>query len=123
MTSDDALAGLLTQLDGIANAPMTAPERNMRAQPRLDAAGLTPQQIAAATARGDLPWSAAKAREYGISLETWLQAVHIVNLPASGSVTELLDRLHRAEAAAGLLKAGYTPDSGPAGRLVWFGRA
>jgi len=117
MPDDIALTTLLTQLDSIAKAPMTVPERELRAKP-LFAADLTPAEVARATARADLPWVAQKAQEHGVSVETWVQAAHVVDLPSSQSVAELLDRLHRAEAAAGMLKAGYTADKA-SGSIVW----
>lgn len=121
MASDDALTALLIRLDSIAKAPMTAAERELRATPLLGA-GLSAAEVAQATARGDFSWNKLKASEREVAIETWVQAVGIVDLPASRSVAELLERLHRAEAAADILKAGYTPGRNPLGVLTW-GRA
>lgn len=123
MADDEATSHLLWQLDGIANAPMTASQRERRAQPLLDAAGLSAAEVARATARAELPWNTRKAQEYGVPPETWLRAVSTAELPTSESLADLLARLHRAEAAAGLLKAGYTPSRDPSGRLIWSGRS
>ena len=122
MVNEDALSALLSQLDAIANAPMTAPERELRAKPLLDAGGLSPSDVGRAASRGDLPWSARKAAEYGVPVEIWLDAVHVVDLPASGSLAALLDRLHQVEAVVAILRAGYTPGRDPSGRLTWTGR-
>lgn len=108
VTNDDAMTGLLTRLASIAKAPMTAQERELRAKPLLGG-GLNPAEVAQATSRSDLPWNKMKASEYEVAIETWIQAVWVVDLPASTSLAELLERLHRAEAAADLLKAGYEP--------------
>jgi hypothetical protein len=116
--SEDGFTALLTRLEGIAKAPMTGPERELRAK-FLPEAGLSPSDLARATARGDLPWNKAKALEYGVDVETWLQAVYVVDLPASASLADLLDRLHRAEAAVALLKAGYSSGRNPVGLLIW----
>lgn len=118
MASEEAFTALLTQLEGIAKAPMTGPERELRAK-FLPEAGLSPSDVARATARGDLPWNQAKASEYGVDVETWLQAVHVVDLPASVSLADLLDRLHRAEAVVTLLKAGYSSGRNSVGLLTW----
>ena len=118
MVSEEAFTALLMRLEGIAKAPMTAPERELRAKFLLDE-GLSPGDVARATARGDLPWNKAKASEYGVDIETWLGAVHLVDLPASASLADLLDRLHRAEAVVTLLKAGYSSGRSSVGLLIW----
>jgi hypothetical protein len=118
VVSEEAFTAVLRRLEGIAKAPMTGPERELRAK-FLPEAGLSPSDVARATARGDLPWNKAKASEYGVDVETWLQAVHVVDLPASASLGDLLDRLHRAEAAVTLLKAGYSSGRNPVGLLIW----
>ena len=118
VVSEEGFTAVLTRLEGIARAPMTGPERELRAK-FLPESGLSPSDVARATSRGDLPWNKAKASEYGVHVETWLQAVHVVDLPASASLTELLDRLHRAEAVVTLLKAGYSPGRNPVGLLTW----
>ena len=121
MAGDEVLSALLTQLDAIARAPMTGPERELRATSLLQA-GLQPGDLASATARVELAWNKQKASEYVVPTETWLQAVEVAGLPASASLAELLDRLHRAEAVVNILKAGYMAGRDPLGRLTWFGR-
>lgn len=100
---------------------MTTPERELRARPLL-ATGVSASELAKATARADLPWSVTQATEHGVDVTTWLQAVHVVDLPASTSLVDLLNRLHRAEAAAELLKAGYSGGRSPLGQITWTGR-
>jgi hypothetical protein len=116
--SEDGFTAVLTRLEGIAKAPMTGPERELRAK-FLHEAGLSPSDVARATARGDLRWNKTKASEFGVTVETWLQAVYIVDLPGSASLADLLDRLHRAEAAATLLKAGYSSGRNSVGLVIW----
>lgn len=121
MTTDEALTAVLAQLASVSRAPMTAAERELRSRPLL-AGGVTASELAKATARADLPWTIAQAKEYGIDVRTWLHAVHIVDLPASTNASDLLNRLHRVEAAAELLKAGYTGGRNPLGQITWSGR-
>ncbi len=121
MASDEGLTAVLTQLASVSRAPMTGPERELRARPLLTA-GVTASELARATARADLPWTVAQAKEHGVDVGTWLQAVHIVDLPASTSTIDLLNRLHRVEAAADLLRAGYVGGRSPLGQITWSGR-
>lgn len=121
MATDEALTVVLAQLASVSRAPMTTPERELRARPLL-AGGLTASELARATARADLPWTVAQAKEHGVDVNTWLQAVHIVDLPASASTADLLNRLHRVEAAADLLRAGYSGGRNPLGQITWSGR-
>jgi hypothetical protein len=121
MADDEVLTALLAQLDGLARAPMTGPERELRAKSLLGPS-LKPNDLASATARVELTWNQRKASEYGVPAATWLQAVEAAGLPASASLAELLDRLHRAEAVVHMLKAGYMAGRDPFGRLAWFGR-
>ena len=121
MATDEALTVVLAQLASVSRAPMTTPERELRARPLL-AAGVTASELARATARADLPWTVAQAKEHGVDVGTWLQAVHIVDLPASTSTVDLLNRLHRVEAAADLLRAGYSGGRNPLGQITWSGR-
>ena len=114
-------SALLVQLDRIAKAPMTNQERELRAQSILGA-GLSPATLAAATSSEELPWNAEKASEHGVDLTLWLRAVSAVALPTSKSLAELLDRLHRADAAAGMLKAGYAAGIDPLGSRTWRAR-
>jgi hypothetical protein len=118
MAEDSALGETLSQLDGIANAPLTGSQREARAKPVLDAAGLTVRDVAQALGRLDLDWNRRKAAEYDVSPQTWLHAVKAVALPAADSVSDLLYRLHQAEAAVRMLRAGYSSAQGEEG-LSW----
>jgi hypothetical protein len=122
MSADTAgFSALLVQLDRIAKAPMTAAERELRAQSVLGD-GVQAAALAAAIADAGLPWNAEKASEHGIALHTWLRAAEVVGLPGSTSLGELLDRLHRADAAAEMLKAGYVAGIDPLGARTWRAR-
>ena len=109
MADDRSLTALLKQLDGIANAPMTAAERELRAQPLLAGAGVTPGEVLAALQREELTWNQEKAREYGVPVATWIQAIRAVQTGASETLGGLLYGLHRAESAAAMLRAGAYP--------------
>jgi hypothetical protein len=118
MAEDHALVELLSQLDAIANAPLTGSQREARAKPLLDAAGVTVQELGRWLARLDLDWNRRKAEEYDVSPQTWLHAVKAVGLPAAETVGDMLYRLHQAEAAVRMLRAGYTPAQSDEG-LMW----
>jgi len=122
MADDATLCRLLQELDSIANAAMTAEQRALRAKPVLERAGVNPADILRALAQEDLPWNADKAREYGVDIQTWLRAVEIVARADEDSVSALLERIHQAESAVGMLKAGYVPHRDPHGRLTWTRR-
>jgi hypothetical protein len=120
MPTDPVISSVLTQLSRIARAPMTPAERELRARSLLG--DLAPETVAAATATGETEWNRRQASDQGIDAEMWLQAVHIAGLPNSDSLSTLIDRLHRAEAAAEILKAGYRPGQGAGGILAWSPR-
>ena len=119
MADDEVFTALLKQLDSIANAPMTASDREMRAAPLLAAAKLTVAAVVEAMGRADLRWTIEKAQECGVSVEMWLAAVQAVGASPTDSPVELLDRIHRIEAAAEMMKAGYWAAADAAGRLTW----
>jgi hypothetical protein len=119
MAEDNALSEVLSQLDAIANAPLTGSQREARAKPLLDAAGLTVADVGQALARVELGWNQAKAKEYGVSPQTWLHAVRAVNVAASRTVNDLLYGIHQAEAAVRMLGAGYAPAEDESGQLRW----
>jgi len=119
MAEDNALSEVLSQLDAIANAPLTGSQREARAKPLLETAGLTVADLGRALVRPDLGWNRRKAEEYGVSPQTWLHAVRAVNLPASETLNDLLYRIHQAEAAVRMLGAGYAPAGDESGRLRW----
>jgi hypothetical protein len=119
MAEDNALSELLSQLDAIANAPLTGSQREVRAKPLLEAAGLSVPDVAQAVARVELGWSRLKAKEYGVSPQTWLHAVRAVSVPASRTVNDLLYGIHQAEAAVLMLGAGYSPAEDESGHLRW----
>jgi hypothetical protein len=109
---------VLAELSRIARAPMTASERELRASSLLTS-GLTLNSLRTAIGDGDLEWNRHQAEEHGIDAEAWLRAVHIADLPRSASLSGFLDSLHRAEAIAAILKAGYRPGRNNVGHLVW----
>jgi hypothetical protein len=111
----DALSALLTQLDRFARAPMTGQERELRAKSVLGST-LEVRYVARAITSEDLAWNAAKASEHEVPTELWLQAVEAAGLPTSTSVAELLEGMHRADAIADMLKAGYRGLAGWASR-------
>jgi hypothetical protein len=119
MAEDTALSELLTQLDAIANAPLTGSQREARARPLLESAGVTVADVGRAVGRAELGWNQAKAKEYGVSPQTWLHAVRAVNLSASRTVNDLLYGIHQAEAAVRMLGAGYAPAEDESGQLPW----
>ena len=86
MAEDIALSELLLQLDAIANAPLTGSQQEARAKPLLESAGLTVANVGQALARAELGWNQSKAKEYGVSPQTWLHAVRAVNAAASRNV-------------------------------------
>jgi hypothetical protein len=115
-----ALSALLVQLDRIAKAPMTGQERELRAKSVLGDT-LEARDVAGAITREELTWNAAKASEHGVARELWLRAVGIAGLPASASVAELLNRMHRADAIVEMLKAGYAAGVDPF-PIIWSGK-
>jgi hypothetical protein len=119
MAEDTALSELLSQLDAIANAPLTGSQREARAKPLLESAGLTVADVARALAVVELGWNQAKAKEFGVSPQTWLHAIRAVIVPASGTVNDLLYGIHQAEAAVRMLSAGYAPSEDQSGHLRW----
>ncbi len=119
VADNERISELLTQLDGIANAPMTAEQRLQRAEPLLKLSGIDLERIVEALARVSFPWNQGRAKAYAVTVETWLEAQRTVDLPGSASLAELLDRLHKAEAAAAMLRAGYRPQRDAGGRLTW----
>jgi hypothetical protein len=122
MASDtEGFSALLVQLDRIARAPMTSQERQLRAKSLLGAS-VEIAKLAGATASEELPWNATKASEHGVPAGLWLRAVGAAGLPTSTSLAELLDRMHRADAIAEMLKAGYAAGIDPFGSLIWRGR-
>ena len=117
--AEERLGYILGLLDGIANAPLTAEQRAEKAESLLRLSGVALEELRQAAASPGLPWHRAKAEEMGLALETWLEAVRLVGLPEAPDVAELVARIHRAEAAARLLAAGYRPQRDAAGRLAW----
>ena len=119
MPDDATLTALLIRIDGVANAPMTAYQRDIRAQGLLAEAGVTVPDIVRAMRRRDLSWNARKAQECGVDVDTWLQAARIVNQSSRESLCDLLERIHQMEAAVSMLRAGYIAGRDVHGRLVW----
>lgn len=119
-TDTEGFSALLDQLDRIARAPMTGQERELRANSLLGDS-VKVASLAAATASEDLSWSATKASEHGVPTALWLRAAETAGLPTSTSVAELLNRMHRTDAIAEMLKAGYAAGVDPL-RITWRGR-
>lgn len=111
----DLLSPLLTQLDGIAKAPMTAQERELRAKSVLGES-VDARYLASAMVRNDLDWNAAKASEHSVPAEVWLQALAAADIPASTSIGQLLERMHRADSIADIMRAGHRALAGWAAR-------
>lgn len=119
VADNERISELLAELDGIANAPMTAEQRLQRAEPLLKLSGIDLERIKEALSQASLPWNQGRAKAYAVTPETWLEAQRAVDLPASASLAELIDRLHKAEVAAAMLRAGYRPQRDAGGRLTW----
>jgi hypothetical protein len=119
MAKENALIELLSQLDGIANALLTGPQREARAKPLLDTFDVTVPELAKNLGRLDLEWNHRKAEEYDVSPQTWLHAVKAVGVPAAETLGDLLYRLHQAESAVRIMRAGYSPAEGESGELRW----
>lgn len=97
---------------------MTAAQRVARAAPVLAAAGVTLASLKDAMSRADLPWNARQAASLGIDVGQWLLALNVSGVQDSGDLNDLLDSLHRSEAAAAMLRAGYRPST-EGGALSW----
>jgi len=121
MAEKERLTEIITLLDGVANAPLTDSQRLQRAEPVLKMSGLSLQEIISALDSADLTWNSQKASEYGVNIDTWLEAQRVVRLPQSQSLSELISRIHQAEAAVAMLKAGYRAEVDPSGRINWSG--
>ena len=119
MLDDSALTDLLTRLDGIANAPMTAMQRETRAQQILAESGASVGQLVKAMRRYNLTWNRRKAEELDVTCDTWLQAARIVNQAPGESLGDMLERIHQMEAVVAMLRAGYICGRDAYGRLVW----
>lgn len=111
----DALSALLTQLDALARAPMTAKERELRAKTVLGPA-LEARYLARTMTSTDLAWNAVKAGEHGVPTETWVQALEAAGLSKCASLGDLLVGMHRADSIADMMKAGYNGLAGWASR-------
>jgi len=120
MIDNEVLSLLLSELDGIANVPMTASQREMTAGLLLAESGVRVDDLTRALARRNLRWNQRKAEECGVSIETWQRAVRIVlQSPGGTTLRDLLERIHEAESAAQMLRAGYCAGRDAYGRLVW----
>ena len=119
MLNDEAMSQVLSRLDGIANAPLTAYQREMRAQGILAEAGVTVADIVKAMLTYRLAWNQRKAQDCGVDVDTWLQAARIVKQSPGECLPDLLERIHQMEAVVTMLRAGYIPGQDAHGRLVW----
>jgi len=107
------------ELDGIANAPMTAEQRVTRAQPVLSSANLSVADLKEALSRVELAWNKNKASDHEISHAEWHEAVQLAGVDQVSDLSSLLDAMHRAESAATMLKAGYRGTRSDSGELSW----
>ncbi len=119
MANDQTATALLSQLDGIANAPLTAAQRDARARQLLEAAGVSAGELAKAMSRFALTWNQRKASECEVTIEIWLEAVRITGQSPGKSILDLLSRIHQSEVAAKMLRAGYVSGRDVHGRIVW----
>ena len=119
MLNDSAMSDVLAQLDGIANAPLTGYQREIRAQGVLAEAGVTIPEVVKAMLTYRLSWNQRKAQECGVDVDTWLQAVRIAKQSQGECLGDLLERIHQMEAVVAMLRAGYIPGQDAHGRLVW----
>jgi hypothetical protein len=119
LADDDIYSRTLAELDSIANAAMTAYEREMRAGPVLTQAGLSAADVCSALAGANLGWNERKASAFGVSPDQWLMALGVAGIGECDSLGKLLGVIHRAESAAAMLRAGYKPDRDGAGHLTW----
>jgi hypothetical protein len=120
MPDESTISALITELDGFANAPMTAAQRVSRAQQVTSVAGVTLDDIKDALRGDSLSWKRAKAVAFGVTPEQWQEALNIVQIHESADFAALLDALHRAESAAAMLRAGYKASKGPTGAIAWI---
>lgn len=90
---------------------MTRQEQELRAKSVLGDT-LEVKDVAGAVTREELAWNAAKASEHGVPAELWLRAVEAADIAASVSIAQLLERMHRADAIAEMIKVGYQAMTG-----------
>ena len=114
-----AISAVITELDGFANAPMTADQRLSRAQQVLSVAGLSLDDLKQALSNHGLPWKQSKAAAFGVTPEQWQEALNVAGVPEVRDVAELLVALHRAESAAAMLRSGYRATRDASGNLAW----
>ena len=119
MPDDDTISAVITELDGFANAPLTADQRISRAEQILSVAGVSLGDLIEALSSDGQRWKRNKAAAFGVTLEQWQQALNLVRIAECSDMTRLLDALHRAEAAAAMLRSGYTANIDSAGNLSW----
>jgi hypothetical protein len=119
MPDNERLSQLLADLDRIANAPMTAAQRDARARPMLAGAGVSLEDITAALKQQNLRWNQDKAAEFGVPIDVWLRAINLMTPTALQSASSVLNAIHRAESAVAMLRSGYQGEVDRAGKLTW----
>jgi len=119
MTDNETLSLLLDELDSIANAPMTASQRETSAAPLLAESAVSVEDLTRALARRNLPWNVRKAQQCGVPIETWQRAVRIALQSPGNSLRDLLEHMLQAVVIAGMLRSGYCAGRDAYGRLVW----
>lgn len=115
----DATNDVLLELFSVANAAMTRSERVQRAAPVLANAGMTVADAVNAMSKPDLAWNGQRARVLGVDTSVWMQALDVAGLAAVVSLDGLLDVMHKAEAGAAMLRAGYKPERDASGKVNW----
>jgi hypothetical protein len=119
MATDSEIHEALLELFSVANAPLTPPQREKRGQPAFDALGMSAAEVVRTLRQPELPWNKHRADALGVSAETWQGALTAAGIDGVSNLAGLLDTMHRAVAAAEMLKAGYKPVKDAAGKPGW----
>ncbi|HUF54826.1 MAG TPA: hypothetical protein VMR52_13835 [Dehalococcoidia bacterium] len=119
MADEAAVHAALIELFGVANAPLTLPQRVQRSAPVLNRIGMTIEQLIDTIRQPDLSWNAERAKALGVTPAVWQDALTAAGLEAVYDLAMLLDVMHRAEAASAMLRAGYVPSTDVEGKLNW----
>jgi hypothetical protein len=119
MTDDAKCSALLAELDSIANSAMTGEQRETRAAPALNLSGISISDLKDCLEAESLAWNASKAKTFGVSPATWQRALYLAGVSAVQSLGDLLAALHRADAAAAMLRAGYKGERDAGGNVSW----
>jgi hypothetical protein len=119
VADEAALHEALIELFGVANAPLTLPQRVQRGGPVLERIDMSVAELVEAVRRADLSWNLERAKALGVTPEVWQEALTAAGVDAVYDLAMLLDVMHRAEAASAMLRAGYVPSKDADGKLTW----